>query len=393
MKSPSNSEIREMNRQEAVSESANARSDHEHEQNLVRLAICAFSFCYFAVMWWLGKREEVGIALPPLLCYLLNAVVALYLAARSPGHASARRIVGLLLDFGILTYFMIAFDALFAPFMFFWIWSTIGHGLRYGRSYLYGATLASGLCVAIVVLFDSYWRNLGSVSIAFLLLVIAVPLYTWLLQERLRVAKERTEARAAQLERHAKDLKRATELDPLTGIGNRISFMNALDEALSLPMSHEELIAVMILDLDGFKEVNDRDGHSAGDKVLVEVAGALTRSVRAIDRVARVGGDEFAVLLRHLQVDDDAERAAKKILQNLRDALQPWGPSSQVSASIGIATGRPTVNTGLSPANMLERADAAMYRAKKEGKDRYSFDQKGASLKPEPKLIPMEYSI
>ncbi|WP_225448721.1 bifunctional diguanylate cyclase/phosphodiesterase [Streptacidiphilus sp. P02-A3a] len=127
-------------------------------------------------------------------------------------------------------------------------------------------------------------------------------------------------------------------------------------------------VAVLFLDLDGFKAVNDNAGHQAGDELLVQAARRLQESVRAVDTVARLGGDEFAVLL----VGDLDQTRAGEVAERLRRALSApyWigGEELTVAASIGIAFAEP----GVTPAKLLRNADLAMYQAKKHGKDRVS---------------------
>jgi diguanylate cyclase (GGDEF)-like protein len=148
--------------------------------------------------------------------------------------------------------------------------------------------------------------------------------------------------------------------DPLTGCPNRRAFLDRLAEAVQGAGSGPESV-VCLVDLDGFKAVNDRDGHAAGDAVLVAVTAALSASVREGDIVARLGGDEFAVLA---EVSPDADGA--RLAERLRDAVADAGRGSGVTASVGVAT------VGLSDDvhDLLYRADSAMYRAKTAGGNR-----------------------
>jgi diguanylate cyclase (GGDEF)-like protein len=147
--------------------------------------------------------------------------------------------------------------------------------------------------------------------------------------------------------------------DPLTGCVNRRAFLTRLETALD----DDAATVVCLVDLDGFKNVNDRRGHGAGDAVLQDVARALAAAVRETDTVARLGGDEFAVLAEvtaALPADDLAER--------LRSAVAGVGRAVGVTASVGVAE----VRTGDDVLDLLHRADAAMYRAKTAGGDRVS---------------------
>jgi diguanylate cyclase (GGDEF)-like protein len=151
--------------------------------------------------------------------------------------------------------------------------------------------------------------------------------------------------------------------DPLTGIPNRRTLIERLPLAVEAAASGHRRV-VCVVDLDGFKAVNDRDGHAAGDALLQAVAAALGATVRETDTVARLGGDEFAVLA------DVSETFSGVVLaERLREAVALVGARRQVTASIGVAE----VVAGEAVADLLHRADAAMYRAKAAGGDRFAL--------------------
>ena len=157
--------------------------------------------------------------------------------------------------------------------------------------------------------------------------------------------------------------------DPLTGLPNRLLFMERLERTLERARRDEGyLVAVLFLDLDRFKNVNDSLGHSAGDRLLVAVARRLTASVHQSDTVARLGGDEFTVLLEDLREVGDAGRTAERIQQKLREPFLLGEHELYITASVGIVH-RPADYRG--PEDLLRDADTAMYRAKGEGKARY----------------------
>jgi diguanylate cyclase (GGDEF)-like protein/PAS domain S-box-containing protein len=153
--------------------------------------------------------------------------------------------------------------------------------------------------------------------------------------------------------------------DTLTKLANRALFRDRVDQTLHRRHASEALIAVLFLDLDGFKEVNDSLGHASGDQLLIQVAERLRASVRVMDTVARFGGDEFAVLIEQSTSDDrDAVDVAKRIVDDLREPFLLEGQEMHVRASIGIAT----AGVHADDADQLMRnADLAMYRAKAAG--------------------------
>ncbi len=153
--------------------------------------------------------------------------------------------------------------------------------------------------------------------------------------------------------------------DHLTGLAGRALFEDRVQQALTHHQRSGKVAAIGFLDLDGFKSINDTYGHTAGDRVLVEVARRLTASVRASDTVARMSGDEFALLLRDVRSPEDAERLVGQILTALSPPFEVVpGVLMCPSASIGVAL---LPRDGGEPSALLRAADGAMYRVKAEG--------------------------
>ena len=158
--------------------------------------------------------------------------------------------------------------------------------------------------------------------------------------------------------------------DPLTGLPNRQSLSERLQQACSRAQCNGGMVAMLFLDLDRFKLINDTFGHAAGDRLLKSVADRLAACVRGADTVARLGGDEFTVVLEDIVHGRDAATVAQKIL----DALaQPFSLAQQevfISASIGIAL-YPSDDNGID--SLFKKTDAAMYHAKERGRNNYQF--------------------
>jgi diguanylate cyclase (GGDEF)-like protein/PAS domain S-box-containing protein len=152
--------------------------------------------------------------------------------------------------------------------------------------------------------------------------------------------------------------------DPLTGLANRALFRNRVEHALAAGTRHGRTVAVLFVDLDEFKGVNDGHGHAVGDAVLVEVARILTATVRAADTVASLGGDEFAVLLEDGDNEAEVVRTAKRILDAIQVPITVEGRTITVRASIGIATALVAGDAD----DLVRNADVAMYAAKSDGK-------------------------
>ncbi|GGY17214.1 sensor domain-containing diguanylate cyclase [Paludibacterium paludis] len=165
-------------------------------------------------------------------------------------------------------------------------------------------------------------------------------------------------------------LKQQAREDPLTGLPNRRAAMEAIDAALARQTRVKKGLALMFLDLDGFKEINDSLGHDAGDALLQQFAGRLLAAVRSTDMVARLAGDEFVILLEHLkEADMDAHLLAGKLIATMNAPFQLTQGSVKVTTSIGIAINPP--GGQIRAGDLVTAADKSMYRAKRQGKNRY----------------------
>jgi diguanylate cyclase (GGDEF)-like protein len=157
--------------------------------------------------------------------------------------------------------------------------------------------------------------------------------------------------------------------DPVTGLPNRALFVERVRHAAARTLRDAGGLAVLFLDLDDFKTINDSLGHAAGDSVLLEVAKRLAASIRASDTAARFGGDEFAILLEDIVDAQEAADTAERVLESLEDTLRIEGKELLVRCSLGIAVveGDAVADAG----ELIRNADAAMYIAKREGKGGY----------------------
>jgi diguanylate cyclase (GGDEF)-like protein len=165
-------------------------------------------------------------------------------------------------------------------------------------------------------------------------------------------------------------LERAASFDGLTGLPNRALLTDRLRQAQSHSRRRGTLLAIGFLDLDGFKPVNDHMGHEAGDRLLREVASRLEGAVRAGDTVARIGGDEFVLLLTDLHQKEEAAVTLERVLHHLASPYQIEGQRVQISASIGVTI---YPHDDGDADTLLRHADQAMYRAKQEGRNRFHF--------------------
>ncbi|MEG4574940.1 EAL domain-containing protein [Microcoleus sp. N3A4] len=158
--------------------------------------------------------------------------------------------------------------------------------------------------------------------------------------------------------------------DQLTGLPNRILFNEQLQASLKKAKITKKMLAVMFLDLDRFKKINDTLGHAAGDRLLEGFAGRISDTLRSTDTVARWGGDEFTVLLPDINCLEDAVKTAQRILDNLKPAFKLEGQPFHVSSSIGIAL---YPNDGEDAETLVKNSDVALYRAKEMGRNNYQL--------------------
>ncbi len=170
--------------------------------------------------------------------------------------------------------------------------------------------------------------------------------------------------------RYESQILHQAHYDPLTDLPNRMLASDRLDQALKSAKRHDNKVAVIFVDLDDFKKINDSLGHEAGDQLLIEATRRLRKCVRAEDTLARQGGDEFLVVLADLGTNDEAERVALEISDTFNKPFTLSGMTCLITASMGVAM---YPIDGADAATLIRNADAAMYRAKEEGRNNFQF--------------------
>ena len=188
--------------------------------------------------------------------------------------------------------------------------------------------------------------------------------------ERLRAEAREREGLMQMLRHQEEHLRFMAQHDPLTGLPNRLSMQQRLALALELAKRNRKKVAVMMVDLDGFKRVNDTRGHVAGDQALVQLAARLRTSVRGSDTVARYGGDEFVILAGELDRLEDAGMVAEKVADMISVPVAIPGGPAHVSCSIGISVFPDDAESG---EELIALADKAMYATKSGNGKRYAF--------------------
>lgn len=197
------------------------------------------------------------------------------------------------------------------------------------------------------------------------------------LRHSIETLEQRVRERTSALQEEVAERRRAEEMlrhvashDALTDLPNRSLMMDRLDKAINRAHRDNKKCAVMFIDLDGFKPINDTLGHDMGDVLLREVADRLTGVIRETDTAARFGGDEFVLILSDLSKDEDTVPVAEKVLGALGMPINLKGNEARIGASIGVAL---YPDHGLSAESLLKQADIAMYGVKESGKNAFAM--------------------
>lgn len=178
----------------------------------------------------------------------------------------------------------------------------------------------------------------------------------------------RTITHAIERRKLYSELEHQAHYDALTGIPNRKLFQNRLEQSVERAKRYEHKMAIIYIDIDEFKPINDQFGHEIGDKVLIEIAKRIKTSIRTIDTVARLGGDEFSVILDQISMVEDALKIAKNLINKISASIRVDSNIFSVGASIGISIYPEVAN---SPESLVIKADDAMYVAKNNGKNQF----------------------
>jgi diguanylate cyclase (GGDEF)-like protein len=227
------------------------------------------------------------------------------------------------------------------------------------------------ICRGGVTLQDSWLAAaIGVFALGLLVVTLVTAVYDAHLQSKARIQSLRLEQANAKLQHQATH-------DALTGLPNRLLFIDRLGREIAHAERNGHIFAVLVVDLDRFKVINDTLGHGAGDQLLIEIAARLSRSIRSVDTVARTGGDEFLLLLTDIRAATDAAVIAAKIVAELDKSVTISGAEVHTSASIGISV---YPADGPDSDSLVAHADEAMYFAKQRGRNGFQFFDAGMSV-------------
>ena len=235
------------------------------------------------------------------------------------------------------------------------------------RLYTYGRVGSYPLVVTVGLELDRVlagWRSLAAMILAMAIgaTLLLSGLAAYLIRQ---IFRDQTTARAT-----AQQITHSAEHDFLTGLPNRMLLNDRLGHAIALARRRKNKVAVLFLDLDGFKHINDSLGHPIGDKLLQSVAIRLMACVRGSDMVSRQGGDEFVVLLSDVQRPEDVAVTAQRLLRAVAGVHSVDGHDLQITTSIGVSI---YPDDGLDAETLIKNADTAMYQAKENGRQSFQF--------------------
>jgi diguanylate cyclase (GGDEF)-like protein len=251
--------------------------------------------------------------------------------------------------------------------------SAVGEGIAVARSF---RVLLRSPADVVVVQKTSWWTPTHAAVMLALALTGTLVVLVWVMFLRRRMERQTMQLReqAELLQEQTEKLRESEERfrhlalhDGLTGLATRLLLQDRIDVAIEGARRHQTGLALLMVDLDKFKEINDTFGHQAGDEVLRVTAERLLEAVRKSDTVARIGGDEFIVLFPELSDPQIAERTALNMVKTLAVPISFKGHEMPVSVSIGVCAAS---GTELDADILLKNADAALYRAKDRGRNR-----------------------
>lgn len=346
---------------------AEAAGGIEMGQAKTRL-ICTFvGLCGFAVIGYFSGLPS-GIA-GTAVVFPLYAAAYLILVHKRPVPTHGRRGFAVVMDNLALVY-IASFGGAFAAYVGFLFLVTVGWGLRFGRHYLFLATAIATVGMAGSLAASPYWQDnlLFGGTIIFGLIANAV---------NASILLGRIAGGNRQLAEKIEEVSRLAWQDQLTKLPNRPYFRDRLGQMLATAARSGRQVALLLFDIDGFKAVNDTLGHEAGDRLLREIAERVGRRVRQADTFARVGGDEFVILMDMVHDQSDAIPVAETVVAAIAEIGIFAEQGLRVGASVGIACSGSVANRERVADELLILADRAMYQAKRAGKGRYRFADAG----------------
>jgi len=325
----------------------------EQEQALLRIVLCPVAIALYGSFAYRYHVPETRDTLIILIAYAVYGFATFIDGVRRPERTSYRVFVTTAMDQAFVAVALFLGDREALPFIFVIFWFLIGAACRYGK----GPLLVSALVILCgllgLIVLAPWWISNKPAGVGLMLGVVATSSYLCVLVSR---------------------IERRARTDVLTGLFNRSTLDEEIERTCARLKVNGGWNAILMIDLDGFKDVNDLLGHSAGDELLRQFARGLQQLAKRQDLVARLGGDEFVILSRAGQTPEDARSLADAIHELIGRIRCEYEYSMQVSASIGICLLSATTSLGDGGVrSLMTLTDRAMYLAKQRGKNGTAF--------------------
>lgn len=332
----------------------------EKEQAVLRVSLGGLVFLAYLAAASVYRTKNIDETTALVALYVAFGGVTYIAATVAPQRSRLRLTITTIADQALLIALFAVGGQATLPLLWVVFWFLVGAGCRYGQRML-GLSCAVALTgIAGLMHWQPWWRANFMAGLGVALSLAATSIY-------LAVLVRRLEKQAAT--------------DPLTGLSNRVQLEQAIGRTLAMRSPEANQAALLLIDLDGFKEVNDAHGHAVGDELLRSFAAALASCVRRGDTLARLGGDEFVVLAHQISGQANALSIATRIHAILSDLRTVAGHPVAVSGSIGVCMLAQTDGASplapLTARTLMRAADSAMYRAKSRGSGQTVFAEAG----------------
>ncbi|MDR5829799.1 GGDEF domain-containing protein [Caballeronia sp. LP006] len=333
----------------------------EREQAMLRIGMGAAVLLAYAVYAWRHPSANASLITRLIALYVSYGAITLLLVSRMMALSNVRLVITTILDQALLGAMFFLCGTLALPLLWVVFWFLIGSGCRYGKRTLAISCAMALVAIVALALWQPWWVANRAAALGLALSVLGASVYLSVLVDRLGSAN--------------RVLARQASTDPLTGLYNRYALEQTVNRAMSAPEAADaNTSALLLIDLDGFKGVNDTYGHAVGDVLLQSFAQLLARRMRKTDTIARLGGDEFVVLARNMRDRSAVLTLTDGIHSALADLTLVQERPVSVSASIGaclLSSAAEAHDADITA--VLRAADRAMYRAKSLGEGKTVF--------------------
>lgn len=335
--------------------------DSEKGEQITRLVGTVIFGSYIALSMNSPVSHELVVASTITAIFLVYGLLLLCGIFNEWLRLVPRRFVSVILDQASYAAVLYSAGELATPFLFAPICMSLGAGLRYGRGYAVVAATTSSVFIVAALTASPYWQHMPTFAIAFGFAVCVIPFYIFRLTDPLAVT---------------------LRMDFMTNIANRRGYNEKINDLCQTASNDAASAALVFVDLDGFKKINDGNNHAAGDAILVSAAACLVARLSAFGTPARLGGDEFAVTVDKLENQAQLELAIDRVLMDIREVGSRNG--YQLSASIGLFYFSPELPVTREFAETA--ADSLLYQSKHSGKNQCSTST-GRMFTAEGKLV------